>query len=1282
MMHLSSRSKIFLALVAVALTVFFSRHYIFATTLEMLIGKIDYLERKWEEGSLTYTNVAWGDMKAPEVKCSPTFSLFPLHLSMGIYITEPHFALSNDSAPTFNLALLIPTRWSTIKLDIEKGSLSINDESLGGLDFVSSESTDAIGTLILSENEKSSYCTCEVMRRGYGLYYKIHFEEAPVLYMQAFATLFTDDIPFKLEGGKIDADLQGVFPSVEGSVKGKGLAFKKGSCAFDQTEAFVSFYLEKPPQLNLKGQLFLGQLQGPFLCSASGDSIVEGKFQFAGWDVPFQLYYQNSEAMVHAELTSVPLIGFGVASASVTAKIKNYQLDELSVNELMLSDVKHLETIQGEIECKGPFEALSGVFSASTPLYQTEAQGTFRVQKDALTWEGDFSVLTDEVKAQGVINYSQKTWSAEFQSPSIVLSNFTDEFPEGSIAVKGVASPQEIRAICIGKDLLYQNADKVLQIPGKTSPIEVVWSGGQLTLHTMLSPSTLYLKSFSTPIYLEGGELFWKEEKLAIQHLQACLDEIVFQGELYYAATPKPHLQLKAHSVEGPIQNLSMFDPRIKGWEGYFRCRSGGFFLDTDLVAPPRFQIQASIEELSHRFSKEVALIQGKLNLAFESSSAAFQCSEMTGKMRVGTQELSLIAPTFSGVEGKYQFDIQCPDQNIHLVGHIENDTAQFTELQLGHSRITTPLQCCHFNTAWHVKGGADLDLKSLPDYLLLAQQAGYLKDITLPWMEGKLRVSGWATETKATVDILSERIKVGELTFPAFSGHLVRENHRFQTENFKVGNALISGSALYENQGWHIPAWTMRYIDFDLSGSAKLLQNICCIDLKGLWKNQFAIDGALEWNLQTRQGRNCRVDIACDATKITLRAADMQWKDDKMTIPSLQTTLFHKQLKDPIITQLSISGTPERTVFQGPLSQGSYENPWFLIKGKEIQGMYEKGILHFQSKLFLQNKPIQAKGHFFALEGGRGVVNISDGDERLHLSFATFSEVNKIEGNFLGIDCSFVKKGLSYDGRVWIKTSDHMAELFKKPEWTQFQNINLQGIFSTSNCRGTISGKNVVIKGYMLDHFSASLDYIPTRMEIKQIKIEDPAGKLFIKECLGTRSHPLKAWEIVIPQIRGQLLEPSLLRRQGAPVKERKPFKVRQLTLENIRGIVGRPLTFTGYGSFYFTQKEKRDVSLFDLPRAFLKDWGLDVALLSPTRGSAQIELKQGKMFFTDLKDTFSDGDHSEFYLSENEPSYIDFNGNLFLNLRMKQYVAIKLVEPFTLSVRGTWEKPHYTLR
>jgi hypothetical protein len=92
------------------------------------------------------------------------------------------------------------------------------------------------------------------------------------------------------------------------------------------------------------------------------------------------------------------------------------------------------------------------------------------------------------------------------------------------------------------------------------------------------------------------------------------------------------------------------------------------------------------------------------------------------------------------------------------------------------------------------------------------------------------------------------------------------------------------------------------------------------------------------------------------------------------------------------------------------------------------------------------------------------------------------------------------------------------------------------------------------------------------------------------------------------------------------------------------------------------------------------MKDLGLDLDLFTPVMGEIRVALKEGKLFFTEMQNTFSEGKRSEFSLA-NEPSFIDLNGRLFLNFRMRQNAALKLAEPFMISVRGTWEKPKYSL-
>jgi len=63
-------------------------------------------------------------------------------------------------------------------------------------------------------------------------------------------------------------------------------------------------------------------------------------------------------------------------------------------------------------------------------------------------------------------------------------------------------------------------------------------------------------------------------------------------------------------------------------------------------------------------------------------------------------------------------------------------------------------------------------------------------------------------------------------------------------------------------------------------------------------------------------------------------------------------------------------------------------------------------------------------------------------------------------------------------------------------------------------------------------------------------------------------------------------------------------------------------------------------------------------------------------------LKNAYSDGKRSKFYLSSYKDSFIGLDGELFIDIKMKQYVLLKITEPFTLSIRGNLSKTKYSLR
>ncbi len=1189
----SSRIKFLFIWVGIFSALYLSRHFIFAFSLEtflkgMIKEKIEYRDRRWEGGNLIYEEAVLGnEIQASQIKLTPAFSLFPPHLSLEVDWIEPH--------PDFT---------SHIQLFWDGGP-------------------------------------------SQAFSYSIQCESASAFHVHLLMKLCNVASPIQLQGGKINGDLQGSSSTVQGSFTGTDLQFATAQGEFDvtgcratvalvnhqlslkgefeggrfsngpfnihSTEGRISYDPNAFLHLYLKGQLVFDQLEQPFICESERE---HGIFRFETLEVPFSIFKEERGFTMAAQIRQLPLKWLhalapfeeGLMSADVTAFFEESRFKSLKLENLFLAHAKLKKLsgdfipenfipenfIQGQaLLWQEPCEKLEdlklqGQISGLLPLHpwfqnftgvrtfppeglaggaSAEIQASFELSNKLLSWEGEGVVFSDHLSAQGKIDLSTFQWSTAFESPSLVLFNYTTLFPEGSVAFKGNLDSEKLHLSGTGNNIVFQTETELLHIPGTTPTFHVEWvfQGAPLSAHMFLPPSTLHLKSLEKPIQLEGGALTWQEGLVDIVDLKASWSKVGFKGEFAYRYSPTPH----------------------------------------------------------------------------------------------------------------FIFSLRAPNENIMLIGEAGPRFVMLEKAQAGPSKITKPLYLKEEKGGWKLEGSATLDLGSLFDYLC------FFETMELPplvsSMEGVLEVKGWMTKDAASLDLTSNGIRIGDLILPSIDGSVEREKNHFATDSLRVGEVELKGSAIYDQNSWRFPDWVALYKGLHVHGFAALEHPIFSLHAQGEWEGKTAVEARLTWDLNTSEGRDIFLTLQHADFKAILAASHMLYQEGKLESVQLQTTIIHPLLKEPMSAPLQFSWTPERSVFQGPISQGLYENDQLTVKGREIQALYEKKMLHVQTQLQVNDVSIKAKGHFN--QGGHGIVRLFERDQELRLTVQNFSEVSSIEGKLFGIDCSLTKTEEGYEGRFTIHTSDPLAALLQQPEWSQIENLELIGLFSPTSFRGTLRGKEAVIKNYTLRQLQATVDYRPTQFDIRQLSIEDPAGQIAIKEWHGIRSHPLKDWEIYIPYVRVQQLYPSLLRKRGVEKKEPHPLQIRQLTLTELTGIIGRPFTFKGQGSLYFTQQEKRETSFLDLPRAFLKEWGLDLALFSPVRGAATFEIRQGKMRFSSLSEAVSEGGHSEFYFVENKPSYIDFNGELFLNLRMKQNVALKLAEPFILAVRGTWEKPVYTI-
>lgn len=316
---------------------------------------------------------------------------------------------------------------------------------------------------------------------------------------------------------------------------------------------------------------------------------------------------------------------------------------------------------------------------------------------------------------------------------------------------------------------------------------------------------------------------------------------------------------------------------------------------------------------------------------------------------------------------------------------------------------------------------------------------------------------------------------------------------------------------------------------------------------------------------------------------------------------------------------------------------------------------------------------------------------------------------INKIEGSLCGIKCDLTRDSscnltsdqLFLAGEVHVNLAK--AQALINPDiaaicanWEIGHGYSLKGQWALAKdnrpfnesltFQGELIGRDFELAGYQFFHLSGQVGYSGNALRVANVTIDDPSGNLLINDIMlskKTEDH----WSVDIPAITINNFRPSLLHVRGeAPPSIAKALVFRQLDLRNFQGILGDRKSYSGKGRFLFANPPKRNLqhTIFALPAELMTRLGLDFGVLNPVRGLVFYEVKDSKIVFTRFKDVYSKGRLSKFYLSNSGfQSHMDFDGNLNVQIRMKQYnLFFKLAELFTVTVQGNIKKPSYSLQ
>ncbi|MFZ0565024.1 MAG: hypothetical protein WAM28_02385 [Chlamydiales bacterium] len=302
---------------------------------------------------------------------------------------------------------------------------------------------------------------------------------------------------------------------------------------------------------------------------------------------------------------------------------------------------------------------------------------------------------------------------------------------------------------------------------------------------------------------------------------------------------------------------------------------------------------------------------------------------------------------------------------------------------------------------------------------------------------------------------------------------------------------------------------------------------------------------------------------------------------------------------------------------------------------------------------------------------------------------------LDQLKGTFCGFNASLKAKDLmTLEGEIGLYPEKGLG-LFFDPlkSYALSGSYTLDGEFTLNEealskvtFSGIFSGCDISIGEVKLSTFSTELFYQPGSFHFSNLIVKDWAGQLTIDR--GELYLLDNDWKIEVDQLHVDKVRLSRLRSPWTQFTTRdKPFLrsffIRSLVLDQLCGTWGDLESFVGIGKLVFGNLPKKTLlsNLLFLPTEITARIGLDLSALFPSWGTVVYDIREGKINFIDFEEMYSDGKHSQFYLVKETPAFVDFKGNVNMQVRMKQYnILMKLAELFTVTVEGTLLHPTYT--
>jgi hypothetical protein len=406
-----------------------------------------------------------------------------------------------------------------------------------------------------------------------------------------------------------------------------------------------------------------------------------------------------------------------------------------------------------------------------------------------------------------------------------------------------------------------------------------------------------------------------------------------------------------------------------------------------------------------------------------------------------------------------------------------------------------------------------------------------------------------------------------------------------------------------------------------------------------------------------------------------------------------------------PLQLQLEAELGAKETKISGSLGKDTFSFWDDAMQLGAVQFLYKPGQLYLTSQSHLHGKPLQLQAQ--ALFNGSPSLHLLIKEDAQHKGLALQCLMDPKEGYWYVEKAQGELSGLIVQaGRIGKKEQDlcryevevhvdfaKMSALLPKASADMIMTYEIGKGYTyrgTAAVRwaqpvkfvglaGEVLAKDFVLFGKSMKSLRSFLEMDEMHGQVRGLKLEDDVGILSAKAISFSYLPKEKTYQVEAPLIHVKDLVPAFFLKEA----KKKGVEIKNVSFYDIKGKLGDLSSFQAKGSLHFSSISKKEFSFWDIPLSLLKDFGLDPGLLTPSIGEADLSVHHGRIYFTDLRNAYSEEKRSQFYLAEpGTDAYLGLDGSWHVDLKMKQNVVWKVTEDLILSVRGSLDNPKYSLK